>query len=44
MHDQTARAALARHWQASDASDFEAEHDIYTNDQQRQTYATVSRA
>jgi hypothetical protein len=29
MNDKTVRAALARHWEASDASDFEAEHDIY---------------
>jgi hypothetical protein len=29
MNEQTVRAALARHWEASDASDFEAEHDIY---------------
>lgn len=29
MDDQTVRLALQRHWQASDASDFEAEHDIY---------------
>jgi hypothetical protein len=32
MDDQTVRAALQRHWDASDASDFEAEHDIYQND------------
>src|SRR3954470_20155476 len=29
MDDKTMRAALQRHWEASDASDFEAEHDIY---------------
>ncbi len=29
MDDQTARAALKHHWEASDANDFEAEHDIY---------------
>ena len=29
MDDETARAALARHWAASDAGDFDAEHDIY---------------
>jgi hypothetical protein len=29
MDDKTVRAALQRHWKASDASDFEAEHDIY---------------
>ncbi len=32
MDDQTVRAALKRHWEASDASDFEAEHDIYHED------------
>lgn len=32
MDDQTIRAALERHWQASDASDFAAEHDIYSED------------
>ena len=29
MRDQQIRAALDRHWQASDSSDFEAEHEIY---------------
>ncbi len=32
MADQTVRTALERHWAASDASDFEAEHDIYHED------------
>ena len=32
MDDKTVRAALQRHWEASDASDFEAEHDIYRED------------
>jgi hypothetical protein len=32
MDDQTVRAALERHWAASDAGDFEAEHDIYRED------------
>jgi hypothetical protein len=32
MDDQGMRAALERHWQASDANDFEAEHDIYRED------------
>ena len=32
MDDLTVRAALARHWEASDASDFEAEHEIYRED------------
>ena len=32
MDDQTVRLALQRHWEASDASDFEAEHDIYHDD------------
>ena len=30
--DQSIRAALDRHWAASDASDFEAEHEIYHDD------------
>ena len=29
---QEIRAALDRHWTASDASDFETEHDIYLED------------
>ena len=32
MDDRTVRAALERHWRASDASDFEAEHQIYHED------------
>ena len=32
MDDRTVRAALQRHWDASDANDFEAEHDIYHED------------
>src|SRR5262245_56384921 len=32
MNDQTVRAALQRHWEASDANDFDAEHDIYRED------------
>jgi hypothetical protein len=32
MDDRTIRAALQRHWEASDASDFEAEHEIYRED------------
>lgn len=32
MEDQEIRAALDRHWAASDANDFEAEHDIYRDD------------
>jgi ketosteroid isomerase-like protein len=30
--EQTIRAALDRHWAASDANDFEAEHEIYRDD------------
>jgi ketosteroid isomerase-like protein len=30
--EQTIRAALDRHWAASDANDFETEHDIYHDD------------
>ena len=32
MDDPAVRAALQRHWEASDANDFEAEHDIYHED------------
>jgi hypothetical protein len=32
MDDQEIRATLERHWAASDANDFEAEHDIYRED------------
>lgn len=32
MDDQAMLAALRRHWDASDANDFEAEHDIYRED------------
>ena len=32
MSDDDVRAALQRHWAASDADDFEAEHEIYADD------------
>ena len=32
MEDPKIRAALDRHWAASDADDFETEHDIYQED------------
>jgi hypothetical protein len=32
LRDQEIRAALDRHWAASDANDFETEHQIYTDD------------
>ena len=32
MDDRTVRAALERHWAASDASDFQVEHEIYRED------------
>jgi hypothetical protein len=32
MDDQAVRAALARHWDASDAGDFKVEHEIYRED------------
>ena len=32
MNDQTVRVALERHWDASDASDFKVEHEIYRED------------
>src|SRR6202051_3600092 len=32
MEDREVRAALDRHWAASDANEFDAEHDIYRED------------
>jgi len=32
VEDDEIRAALDRHWAASDANDFEAEHEIYLED------------
>jgi hypothetical protein len=32
MDDRARFAALQRHWDASDAGNFEAEHDIYSDD------------
>src|SRR6476660_10112269 len=32
MDDRTVRVALQRHWEASDASDFTVEHEIYRED------------
>ena len=32
MEDNDIKAALDRHWAASDANDFETEHDIYRED------------
>jgi SnoaL-like domain len=32
MEDKEIRAALERHWSASDANDFETEHQIYQDD------------
>jgi ketosteroid isomerase-like protein len=32
MDDRTVRAALERYWAASDANNFEAEHEIYRDD------------
>ncbi len=32
MRDETVRSALQRHWAASDAGDFVAEHAIYADD------------
>ncbi len=32
MEDREIRAALDRHWAASDANDFEVEHQIYRED------------
>ncbi len=32
MKDTEIRAALERHWAASDANDFETEHEIYRDD------------
>jgi hypothetical protein len=32
MRDDDVRAALRRHWAASDVDDFDAEHEIYRED------------
>lgn len=32
MDDPAVRAALQRHWDASDAGDFNVEHEIYRDD------------
>ena len=32
MDDRTVRLALQRHWEASDAGDFDVEHEIYRED------------
>jgi ketosteroid isomerase-like protein len=32
MHETEIREALNRHWAASDANDFDVEHDIYRDD------------
>lgn len=32
MNDQTVRTALQRHWDASDANEFDVEHEIYRED------------
>jgi len=32
MDDRSVRLALERHWEASDANDFNAEHEIYHED------------
>jgi hypothetical protein len=32
MDDRSIRLALERHWQASDANDFDVEHEIYRED------------
>jgi SnoaL-like domain len=32
MDDRTIQSALERHWAASDANDFDAEHEIYRED------------
>ena len=32
MNDRTIQQTLERHWQASDANDFDAEHQIYRED------------
>jgi hypothetical protein len=32
MDDQAVRVALERHWEASDANDFQTEHEIYRED------------
>jgi hypothetical protein len=32
MHEKELREALSRHWAASDANEFDVEHDIYRDD------------
>ena len=32
MNDKTVRTALHRHWAASDANEFDVEHEIYLED------------
>jgi hypothetical protein len=32
MHDDDVRAALEKHWAASDVNDFSTEHEIYSED------------
>ena len=43
MAEREIRAALDRHWAASDAGDFEAEHDIYREDA-RARISAIGRA
>ena len=43
MEDHDIRAALDRHWAASDANDFEAEHQIYREDAVLE-YPAIGRA
>ncbi|WP_366145852.1 hypothetical protein [Bradyrhizobium sp.] len=42
MDDRSVRLALERHWNASDAGDFNVEHEIYHEDA-RATLARASR-
>ena len=44
MDDQTVRLALERHWNASDAGDFNVEHEIYREDAVLVTRNRASRS
>jgi hypothetical protein len=44
MDDRTVRAALERHWDASDASDFKAKPEIYREAADRRSHRSVRYA
>jgi hypothetical protein len=43
MNDRTVRVALERHWDASDASDFKVEHEIYREDAQESRFVQPNK-